>query len=61
MTLTTVTTDRNKFVDTAIASNSDYIITNDRHFRVLQTVVFPSVRVVRLADFQPILVVHLNS
>ena len=53
--------DDNKFVDTAIASNTDYVITNDRHFRVLKTVEFPSVAFVRLADFQPILTAYLDS
>ena len=53
--------DDNKFVDTAIASNADYVITNDRHFRVLKMVEFPAVAFVRLTDFQPILVGYLNS
>lgn len=53
--------DDNKFVDTAIASNADYIITNDRHFRILKTVGFPSVAFIRLADFQPVLADYLAS
>ena len=53
--------DDNKFVDTAIASNADYIVTNDRHFRILKTVGFPSVAFVRLADFQVILNEYLGS
>jgi len=53
--------DDNKFVDTAIASNADYIITNDRHFRVLQTIDFPSVAFMRLADFEPVLTAYLRT
>ncbi len=53
--------DDNKFVDTAIAANADFIITNDRHFRILKTVEFPSVSFVRLTDFQPVLVDFLSS
>lgn len=53
--------DDNKFVDAAIASNSDYVITNDRHFNVLKRIEFPSVTVIRLPDFQPILVEHLRT
>jgi len=47
--------DDNKFVDAAIAANADYIITNDRHYRILKDIPFPSVQCVRLADFKPIL------
>ncbi|AQG80843.1 putative toxin-antitoxin system toxin component, PIN family [Spirosoma montaniterrae] len=47
--------DDNKFVDTAIAANADYIITNDRHYQILQKVSFPTATVVRLDDFQSIL------
>ncbi|GAB4027932.1 putative toxin-antitoxin system toxin component, PIN family [Spirosoma koreense] len=47
--------DDNKFVDAAIAANADYIISNDRHYRILQEIPFPQVNCVRLADFKPIL------
>ncbi|GAB3991062.1 hypothetical protein GCM10028807_20050 [Spirosoma daeguense] len=47
--------DDNKFVDAAIAANADYIITNDRHYRLLKEIPFPSVNCVQLADFKPIL------
>jgi uncharacterized protein len=39
--------DDDKFVDCAVATNADYIITNDRHFDVLRDVAFPKVLVVR--------------
>lgn len=47
--------DDNKFVDTAIASNADYIITNDRHFNLLKDVEFPTIVSLKLTDFQSIL------
>ena len=43
--------DDNKFVDCAIASNADFIVTNDAHFRVLSQIPFPRVRVVSPDDF----------
>ena len=61
MILTTVATDRNRFVDAAIAANADYIISNDRHYRILQGIPFPSVNCVRLADFKSILDDFLND
>ena len=51
--------DDNKFVDAAIASSSDYIVTNDKHFNVLKAVQFPLVTPVKLPDFQSILDAYL--
>ncbi len=36
--------DDNKFVDCAIACGADYIVTEDRHFRILDSVTFPQSR-----------------
>ena len=47
--------DDNKFVDCAIASDADYIITNDRHFKILETIPFPKVETLTLQTFQKIL------
>ena len=44
--------DDNKFVDIAIASNADYIITNDKHFKVLQNTPFPRVQSITLQEFK---------
>jgi predicted nucleic acid-binding protein len=49
-TLTTI-----NFADLAIAANVDFLVTNDRHFRVLKDVSFPAVNVASLAEFQQIL------
>jgi uncharacterized protein len=47
--------DDNKFVDAAISSGADYIVTNDGHFRALQTITFPSVSVVFIQAFMALL------
>jgi uncharacterized protein len=44
--------DDNKFVDVAIASNADFIITNDKHFKILQNISFPNVQVLNLDEFK---------
>jgi len=47
--------DDNKFVDCAIAGNSDYIVTNDRHFNVLKSIGFPPINVITIDEFVEIL------
>ncbi len=37
--------DDNKFVDCAIISNADYIVTEDKHFNVLKEISFPKVSI----------------
>ena len=49
--LITADVDDNKFVDCAIAANAEFIVSDDSHFKVLQTVPFPRVRVRQLKDF----------
>jgi predicted nucleic acid-binding protein len=44
--------DDNKFVDLAISSYSNYLVTNDHHFDVLNQLDFPSIKVVTLNEFQ---------
>ena len=43
--------DDNKFVDCAIVAGADYIVSEDAHFRVLETIPFPKVRVIHLSRF----------
>lgn len=43
--------DDNKFVDCAIASNAKYIVTEDKHFDVLQKIDFPKVYIQKLEQF----------
>lgn len=43
--------DDDKFVDCAVAANADFIVTDDRDFRVLERVAFPKIRVISADDF----------
>jgi predicted nucleic acid-binding protein len=43
--------DDNKFVDCAIVANAEYIVTEDKHFKVLETIDFPKVAVIGLDTF----------
>lgn len=53
--LITADYDDNKFVDCAIAANAHYIVTNDKHFDVLQSIDFPKVEVLNSDDFKKII------
>ncbi len=43
--------DDNKFADCAFNGNAQYIVTDDRHFSVLNRINFPQMRVIKTADF----------
>ena len=43
--------DDNKFVDCAIIAGADYIVSEDSHFRVLNSISFPRVNVMNLETF----------
>ena len=47
--------DDNKFVDCAVACQADYIITHDKHFKILQKIPFPKVEVLKMNDLKKIL------
>lgn len=47
--------DDDKFVDCAVAGNADFIVTNDRHFNILKDVPFPRVEILRLEEFEELL------
>ena len=47
--------DDNKFSDLAISANAHYLVSNDRHFNVLKSLTFPTVKVVTLTEFQEIM------
>ena len=53
--------DDNKFVDCAIASNAKCIVTEDNHFKVLNSIPFPKVEVVGIDEFKSYLNRWLNS
>ncbi|GAP72920.1 hypothetical protein SAMD00024442_5_38 [Candidatus Symbiothrix dinenymphae] len=50
--LITTDIDDNKYVDCAVSANADYIVTNDRHFNILNEIEFPRVNIVTINDFQ---------
>jgi predicted nucleic acid-binding protein len=43
--------DDDKFVDCAIASNADYIVTEDNHFNILKNISYPPLVVLSLDEF----------
>lgn len=42
---------KNIFVDCAIASNAELIVTNDAHFDILKTIEFPKLEISTLLKF----------
>jgi putative PIN family toxin of toxin-antitoxin system len=49
--LITADPDDNKFVDCAVAGSADFVVTNDKHFKALQTIPFPKVEVLSAEEF----------
>lgn len=49
--LITKDVDDNKFVDCAVVSNAEFIVSEDKHFDVLKEIPFPKVEVIRLDVF----------
>ncbi len=47
--------DDDKFVDCSIAGNADFIVTNDRHFQILNDIPFPKVETLTIEEFEKIL------
>lgn len=47
--------DDNKFVDCAIASSSHYIITSDKHFKILEQISFPKVITIKPEKFKDLI------
>ena len=48
--------DDNKFVDCAIVGNAQYIVTEDRHFRILNKTPFPNITAISIDAF----ILYLN-
>jgi putative PIN family toxin of toxin-antitoxin system len=46
--------DDNKFVDLAIASNADYLVTNDKDFNPIKKMDFPKLNIVSIGEFKKI-------
>ncbi|RYE90343.1 MAG: putative toxin-antitoxin system toxin component, PIN family [Cytophagaceae bacterium] len=47
--------DDDKFVNAYVAGQADYLVTDDRHFRVVLASKFPTVRVVSTAEFMEVI------
>lgn len=43
--------DDNKYVDVAVASGAEFLVTEDRHFKILQQIPFPSVKCIDVDSF----------
>ena len=43
--------DDNKFVDCAVASDAEYIVTNDKHFNPLREIPWPKVEIIKITEF----------
>lgn len=43
--------DDNKFVDCAVASDAEFIVTNDSHFNVLRNIDWPKLTIITLKEF----------
>lgn len=53
--LITTDPDDNKFSDCAVAAGADYLVTYDRHFRVLADIEFPKIFCVTLEELKMII------
>ena len=42
-------------MDCAVASNAKFIVTEDSHYNVLKSVVFPVVEIIKLDEIMPLL------
>jgi putative PIN family toxin of toxin-antitoxin system len=47
--------DDNKFVDTAIAANADYIVSQDKHLHFLKKLDYPKLNIVKIHQFEKII------
>lgn len=53
--LSDIDKDDDKFVDCAITSGADYIVTEDSHFNHLKTIPFPQLNILTLDEFNKLL------
>jgi len=52
--LISVDPDDNKFADCAVSANAHYLVSNDKHFRVLGKIGFPKIEVLTMEAFEAI-------
>jgi putative PIN family toxin of toxin-antitoxin system len=53
--LITADPDDNKFVDCAISAAAKYIVSSDRHFKILEDIDFPKVNIATIDEFKAII------
>ncbi len=53
--------DDNKFVDCAFAANAHFIVTNNKHFNVLQNIDFSKLNIISLGDFADLLMKQVTE
>jgi uncharacterized protein len=53
--------DDDKFVDCAFACGADYLITNDKHYNILEEIDFPKIPIIKVEKFQGILEEYLKK
>lgn len=41
----------NKFVDCAVAANVKFVVTNDKHFNILNQIDFPKIEIIGIGEF----------
>ncbi|MDM8523035.1 putative toxin-antitoxin system toxin component, PIN family [Desulfococcaceae bacterium HSG8] len=46
--------DDNKFADCAVSANAHYLVSNDKHFKVLNKIGFPKIEVLTMEAFEAI-------
>jgi predicted nucleic acid-binding protein len=46
--------DDNKFVDCAFAANAEYLVSDDKHFKILDRIPFPQINLLKMEEFLPI-------
>ena len=47
--------DDNKFVDCTFAANTNFLVTDDKHYKILKSVGFPKINTLSLAEFSALL------
>jgi predicted nucleic acid-binding protein len=47
--------DDNKYCDCAIAAKADFVVTEDKHFDILQTISFPQLQAISIDKFSALL------
>ena len=56
--LISVDKDDNKFVDCAFAANANFLVTDDKHYKILKSVTFPKINILSLAEFSTLLEIN---